>query len=451
MESLYVRNRAQALSLDAIRRYRQTGVLVVRDYFQRSELQDLAAACTTAVRARGANAFPALDPEHTNKLQFDTQMRPVATQTFDERSLPAEMKRQAEKRDRDREIEVRVANTKLVVRNAKQTDILFRKLMRLRNRHLGMYNMRDIVSREVDIDKDVTADKLKKIKSNISFEDGQRAYDMYRKSGNMELDIRRRIHYNEMMEFIHNMSKNWISLWPNCKSLKQQLLAKSGVGERLGETAAALSGEVVVRLFSDSAQELLPLNNGTPFYVAATGTGFQHPSALTAIIGLPQDESAASTKYSHLPMERKIVVLPGSHHVMQQLTKDGKNMDRLQTSSMFDVGGNMRVIPQLSHLPLVELTIEPSSVAFVNLFTFVAMPPTMTGPMSSPYVQPMSREMNALSYYSLTLMPDRCVFDGRRESWFSCDSHGPLFGCKRGDQLTDNTNFPVLHRALDIE
>ncbi|KEG10061.1 putative 40S ribosomal protein S8 [Trypanosoma grayi] len=146
-----------------------------------------------------------------------------------------------------------------------------------------------------------------------------------------------------------------------------------------------------------------------------------------------------------------LLFIPGSHHVMREFTCDGSDMSRFRAGGVFDVGRAIRGIAPLRELPVVQLQpLEPGSVLFINHYTLSAAQPTMCG-SAAHYVPPSTRTVNGPCQYAMTLMPDRCVFDGLRNSWASRDSHGPLHAYEAGQPLVDDAVFPILHRALDVE
>lgn len=231
------------------------------------------------------------------------------------------------------------------------------------------------------------------------------------------------------------------------------LTADGVVGHRVGAAAGHLSGEVILRVYGDSAVQDAPLMNAVPLGFSGLGLNFAHPQALSAQLALAaSDNSSGDTSTLNKATLATQVLVPGSHHVLRQLSRDGREMDRFVTGGIFDVGSVVRRLPELRHLPLVEVPpLAPGAALFFNHYLLVGWQPTLHGAAQQAATTVASSPVGQVSTYALTLMPDRCVFDGQRNSWASRDTHGPLYTYKAGDMLTDDAKFPVIHRALDIE
>lgn len=457
-----VRGFREALAPAAVRAYRHYGLLLVEDFLDAAQVRALTAACTAAVHQRGDRVFPGIDPQHQSgattalNAQLSPMQRPAppgplassASLGFGDVPLPPEMEREVAAVERERRLDTQVCKVHLTLKNQRAVDRVYKQLSRARTRYNRLKRVRQYVTAEEEASGDMSDERIREVQGRYTFEDFQQSFQHYRDSGLLERELRHDHHINDAMAFMQDWPRMWCHVWPTAPDLQALAASVAGaVGRRVGEAAGHLAGEVVVRLYTDNITQATPLSNASPLTFTGAGVNFVHPHALSAQLGLagPPREGLATT-----------VVLPGSHHVVRRISLDGKELDRFQVDGVFDVGSMVRGVPEVSHLAAVELPpLAPGAALFLNNFVISGTLANLLGTgrdaAGSVASTPPTSPSSAAACYGMSLLPDRCVFDGRRNSWASRDSHGPLHAYERGQLLTDDAVFPVLHRALDIE
>ncbi|CCW66858.1 unnamed protein product [Phytomonas sp. Hart1] len=398
-----VKNGRELLTSAAIKVYRQHGFILAESFFSEKTTHELSMAVRGAVIKRGMNPFPAVDPQNNMKVKLDHKMQPRIHPLEPQSGIPTQSETEMNpKAPREGTSEVRKDKN----RAQQRVDRAFRRICRL-NYHsvkAGLQALRGRAVKPID----------------------------------------------EALDTVFNTSKYWCFLWEGSPALRGLLEPNEGekrAGDLLGEAAAALSGEVVIRLYSDGVYEAQPFINPTPFTFAGLNSPFQNPYALSAMIGLEDLDGAT---HAEAP---RMAVMPGSHRVLLSSSAGGVDLEHFRVfSKIFDMGFLPRQTPELQGLPVIQLpALRPGGVLFLHNFTLHAMLPVMEGKATFPYIPPAARGPRNPFLYNLLLMPDRCKFDGERNSWASRDSHGPLYTYQKGQPLTDDRQFPILHRALDIE
>ncbi|KAG5483414.1 hypothetical protein CUR178_07735 [Leishmania enriettii] len=449
----------------AVRAYRHYGFLVVESFLPASLAHQLTATCNAAVQQRGDNIFPGLDAQHRQgaTAAFDSKLNPLqapggaadtgatplpASSTsleFDNAPLPPDPQKELETSERDRHVATRAKKLRVTLKNQRAVERAYRRLTKARKRYSACRRLPEYVNPEEGMTGGITGDCSRELPPSNTYEDFQPSIQHYGDSGFMEKAVRGDHHIDDAMTFMQGWPRTWCWLWYTSPELKALAVSATGaVGQLVGEAAGYLAGEVVLRVYSDSATEATPLSNATPLGFTGCATNFAHPHALSAQLGLEQPNSIHSGAAT--------VILPGSHHVVRSLSLDGTELDRFHHDSVFDTGSMVRGLPEVSHLPVIGLPpLAPGAALFFNNYLIMGTQAnlfgaaqTAVGPVAT---GPVAHAMN----YALSLIPDRCVFDGRLNSWASRDSHGPLYSYKRGQLLTDDAVFPVIHRALDIE
>ncbi|KAH9600183.1 hypothetical protein LSM04_006404 [Trypanosoma melophagium] len=450
--TLYVDGRAALLSPAAIRTYRQSGLLVARRLLAPHITAALTAACRTAAAARGPRVFPAIDDEHDGRVEFNAHMAARPTANLAAQTPPPEVQERLRRQDEAQALERHYRKVMLKCKNMREVDRVYAKLAAQREQYMKFKDVKNFATEEEERTGRISDRRIREIGDKYKYDDVKKSFEAYRDSGKMELEVRRDYHLDRALEHLQNWSKCWCRVWPESTPLQQLLLQPQQeqetecgeLGRVIGEAAAALSGGIVIRLFDDAIHDAHNFLNCTPFHFVGNSTNFRSLTSLTVLIGLECEKTTGAA----VP---QTLVIPGSHHAMREFTQDGKDFSRFRAGGVFDMGRAIRQIEGLRELPVVQLEpLEPGSVLFINHYTLNALQPTMCG-SAAPYVPPSVRAVNGPYQYAMTLMPHRCVFDGVRNSWASRDTHGPLHSCKAGDPLTNDTLFPVLHRALDVE
>ncbi|CAM45577.1 conserved hypothetical protein [Leishmania braziliensis MHOM/BR/75/M2904] len=461
----------EVFSPDSVRAYRHYGFLVVESFLPPSLAHQLTTTCNTAVRQRGDNIFPGLDAQHrqgatvslASKLSplqtpggaADTGTKPLDPATpllasstslgFGNAPLPPDLQKELETAERDRHVETRLKKVRITLKGQRAVDRAYRRLTKARARYNAYRRIREYVTPEEEMAGDMSEERIQELQSKYTYEDFQRSFQHYRDSGLMEKEIRRDNHINDAMTFMQDWPRTWCWLWHTSPKLKALAVSAEGaVAQLVGEAAGCLAGEVVLRVYSDNATEATSLSNAAPLGFAGAATNFAHPHALCAQLGLEQPNSTHSGATT--------VVVPGSHHVVRRISLDGRELDRFQSSGIFDVGSMVRGLPEVSHLPVIALPpLSPGAALFFNNYLLMGTQENLFGAAQNVTGTVGTGPVAHVINYALSLIPDRCVFDGKANSWASRDSHGPLYSYKRGQLLTDDAVFPVIHRALDIE
>lgn len=435
---LYVDGLSGLLSPAGIRTYRQAGLVVARGLLPEKLVEALTSTCSSIALTRGKCVFPGIDEAHSGKVEFDGRAVPQPTANLGAQEPPPEIQKQLRQQDEARSIERRYEKVLLKCRNQRQVERVYARLAAQRERYMKFKQVRNVVSPEEELSGRTSNRRMREIGESYEYEDLKSSFETYRDSGKMEMEVRRDYHVDRAMEHLQNWSKCWCRVWPESKEL-QELLLRGELGSIVGQAAAALAGEIVIRLFDDAIHDYQRFLNSTPFHFTGSSTNFRNVNGMTVSVGLTAHDDV------------RTFVIPGSHHVMREFTNDGNDFSRFCATGVFDTGRAIRGIEPLSELPVFQLQpLEPGSVLFMNHYTISGAQPTMCGPAAD-YVPPAAAPVNGVYQYSLILMPGRCLFDGLRNSWASRDSHGPLYNYKAGQPLIDDAVFPVLHRALDVE
>lgn len=443
----------------AVSRFRQDGVIIVDNFIGEPMLQNLSRACASAAQQRGTQVFPAFDPEHSGALQFDMKVKPRATAKLSELPPPEDLKKVMQDNDAKRALDRHVRRIDLQCKNQRKVDRLYRQLTKRRNRFHQQKQIPTVITEEEELSGDISEERMKEIEQQFSYEQVKRSFEQYRDDGRMELEIRRENHIDDTLQFLENWGRYWIGFWCGLPSD-----VRSTVGSTVGQAATSLGGEVAVRLYSDTLQEFFPFTNGMPFHCVAPGLNFCHPNAMTACLRLAPTSTGgrhegagdhaenADGKEEEEEVWTRQVVVPGSHRAILSITRDGKDFTGLPNHQVLDAGYLMRHTPALRGLPVVEVPrLPPGSALLLSAYLVQAFLPTLVGRTTVPYQFPTRRLSRSPHFYQLAIMPDRCTFDGQRNSWFSKDTHGPLYAYQKGDALVDDSVFPMLYRALDVE
>lgn len=442
------------LSSTAVRLYRHYGVLLIENYLTPEQVQQLKKTCSSATRQRGPKVFPDIDAEHQHgtatRLKTEVREKQAPSPSPSPLSigagpLPPDVAAAAAEVDRLGKYEKRVQKLHLTLRNRRQVEKAFRRVTQMRDRYSMARQIETYSTAEEEASGVLTDKRIAEVQAKYSYEDVKRSFHRYRDSGHLEKDIRRDHHINEALLYMQNWPRSWCWLSASSPSLAALVAAeKSPIGSLIGDAAGQLSGEVVLRFYSDNAAQSSSFSNATPFGFAAIGTNVAHPNAMSVVIGLEEAPRGGGSGASY-------AILPGSHHVVLQLTDGGRELDRCITGAVFDAGKMICSMPELGHLPMVEVPpLSPGSAMFLNDYTMMATLPNLTGVVSG-RIGSVADASASPSTYSMSLIPDRCAFDGRRNSWASRDTHGPLHRYQQGQLLIDDSVFPVLHRALDVE
>lgn len=426
----------------AVHHFRQKGILLVDNFLPPRLVQQLSTACTTAFKARGPQVFPARDPEHDGSIQFDMQCKPKASANLSDLPPPEDMKKVLKDNDAKKALDYHVRKVDLKCKNQRKVDLLYRKLVKRRNHYHRFKSIPTVITEREELSGEISDSRIEEIKNKFSYDTVKSGFEKYRDDGKLELEIRRDNYIDETLQYLENWGRFAMGFWPTLPSdIRKELSAL------IGEATTSLNGEVCARLFSDTLQEHVSFTNGTPFHCCATGLNFKHPSTVT--VALQLEGKYGQTKKD---VRTRQVVVPGSHRALLELTDDGLNFSSLPVHQVLDTGYLMRHTPAIRDLPIVEVPpLPPGSALIMNAFVVQAHLPALTGATWFPFTFPTRCPIGDADVYQLTVMPDRCRFDGQRNSWFSKDTHGPLYHLKEGDFLTDSKHFPVLYRALDIE
>nr|CCC95065.1 unnamed protein product [Trypanosoma congolense IL3000] len=438
LHQLYVDGLAGLLSPAGVRTYRQAGLVIARNLLPGDLVASLASACTDVAKARGNRVFPGIDEAHSGRIHFEARETPRPTANLGAQEAPPEIQRRLRQQDESQKIERRYERVMLKCRNQRQVDRVYARLVAQRERYMKFKDVKNFATPEEELSGDASYRRMREIGNSYTYEDLKSSFEKYRDSGKMEMEIRRDYHIDRALEHIQNWSKCWCRVWPESETL-QKLLFHGDLGAVIGQAAAALSGEIVVRLYDDTVHDYQRFLNSTPFHFLGSSVNFRSLSSMTVSVGLSLHD------------DMRNVVIPGSHHVVREFTDDGRDFSQFHSAGVFDVGRAIRDIEPLNELPVFQLLpLEPGSVLFLNHYTLSAVQPTMCGPAAH-YTPPTSSPVNSVYQYSMVLMPGRCLFDGLRNSWTSRDTHGPLHGYEAGQPLTDDSLFPVLHKVLDVE
>ncbi|KPA76560.1 hypothetical protein ABB37_07847 [Leptomonas pyrrhocoris] len=454
----------------AVRAYRHYGFVLVENFLPLDSLRQLSSLCNDVARRRGEAVFPGIDPEHQRGASFGFRAtaqptpQPGAAETaasqspsarvttelgFGSGPIPADLEQKAAKADRQRTFDSRTVKVHVKLKNQRAVDRAFSRLTRMRNLYNTYRDIHQHVGREEELSGELSEERISEVRDKVTYDDLRKSFRTYRDSGKLEAELRRDHHVNEVMRFMQNWPRTWCLLSQSSPELKALALSMEGaVGKRVGEAAGQLSGEVLLRVYIDSAVQDSPLTNAMPLGFAGLGTNFAHPQALSVQLGLAAPASATTTGAATATQ----AVMPGSHHVIRRIAHDGRELGRFLSGGIFDHGSVVRHLPELAHLPVAEVPpLAPGAALFLNNYVVTGMQPTLEGAAQQAARTVAMTPFAQVTNYTLALMPDRCVFDGQRNSWVSRDTHGPLYTCKAGDLLTDNAKFPVIHRALDIE
>ncbi|KAK7197838.1 hypothetical protein NESM_000737200 [Novymonas esmeraldas] len=479
-----VREFSDVFSPAAVRAYRHHGFLVVERFLPAAATRALTAACNAAVRQRGSEIFPGMDEQHrlgaTTKLhatmnplpnpaaaatvaEGEAAASPLASSTnlgFGDVPLPSDLQAELETAERNRTVDSRVQKMHFTLKNQRAVDRAYRRLSAARARYNRYRRVRAHVTAEEEMAGDLSDERIRELQAKYTYEDFQSSFRHYRDSGLLEKEIRRDHHINDAMAFMQGWPRVWCWLWHTSPELRSMAASASGaVGKLVGEAAGHLAGEVVLRVYSDSVGEATWLSNAAPLSFTGAGTNFHHPHALGAQLQLElptptsgTEGGGGSPRADGGAAPAATVLIAGSHHVVRRVSLEGAEMDRFQTGGIFDVGAMVRALPEMHHLPVVELpALPPGAVLFFNNYLVMGTQANLHGAARDSSATAATSPVTHATNFTLSLIPDRCAFDGQRNSWASRDSHGPLYSYQRGQLLTDDAVFPVIHRAVDIE
>lgn len=452
--------------LEAALRFRQDGVVIVEDFLPMSILHPLSERCAVVARARGRQVFPAVDPEHNGCLQFDMQVKPKATAKLGDLPPPEDLKRVIQDNDTKKALDRHVRKVELKCKTQRKVDRLYRQLVKQRNRWHHRKQIPTVLTEKEELSGEISNERVEEIKKQFTYEQVKSSFEKYRDDGKMELEIRRENHIDDTLQFLENWGRFWIGCWSHLPSSLREKIS-----EPVGKAVASLCGEVAIRLYIDTLQEFVPFTNGVPFHCSASGLNFSHPSTVNLLIRLnhvnQDSKSSSETSKKNEKTDEgsnicetggddvwtRQVVVPGSHQVIFDITNKGRDFTSFQQQHVLDAGYLMRSIPELSGLPITEIPrLPPGCAVIMSAYLVNASLPTLEGPLPlTPFCFPTQQSSKHPDFYQLTLMPDHCRFDGLRNSWFSKDTHGPLYHYEKGQALTDDINFPLLYRALDIQ
>ena len=283
-------------------------------------------------------------------------------------------------------------------------------------------------------------------------EQAQKAFDDYQQSGKLEKDIRKGSHLDDALAHVKNCAKSWSHVAATNKAVRDALFA-GGVGSLniasiLGDASAQLTSTMTVRLYTDVLVQRSPLCNGTPFHLDASGINYRDPRGMQATLCLPSKSSSTSIFGTDGGGDEDsgFVVLPGSHHVIDELTSGCRDLTSFVRPAAWDIGETIRPFPELTAIqPRFIGALKPGSILFLNNMLVYANKASFALPNKTS----SSSMDDGLLTYSLSIMPDGVAFDGCRNTWMSKDSHGPLFKMEAGESLRDDTQFPVLYSELD--
>ena len=253
-------------------------------------------------------------------------------------------------------------------------------------------------------------------------------YEEYLKSDQFMHSARKKSRFDDVAGFYDRMANNWYHLWYQDHQL-ERLYRESVYGRQIGRLAAEFGGFLCTRLYQDQVTQKIPWGNGQALHCSSPYLDFVDSRAVQATVLLPGSSLTAESGGGHY-------VLPGSHHVISQISSNGIDMSLFQSMpSAWDTGEWARTVKELGDIEPVIVDLKPGQL-LMNSSSLVYGMFQNLGPE-----QPMMHT----SY----LMPDGAVYSGARLSWMSQSVKGPLHLHEAGEVLRDDALFPVLYSALD--
>ncbi|EPY39282.1 hypothetical protein AGDE_04646 [Angomonas deanei] len=389
-----------------------------------------------------------MDDKYKRNVQFDAKLTAKNSSVdFKEAPLPEALQQRVEEMDRKKEYDVIVRKLEMKFDKQHQIDRAHRRLKRVIKKYQRIKNVSPLQEELERVEENLrsTEDVFRAIQRKNRYEVTKRAYEEYRDSGKLEKQVRAENNVDDAMEFTQNWGKTWCLCATDDTQLAQVVIGdrQHSIGAAVGEVAAALTGEAVVRLFLDTVFESSSFLNAAPVAAACSGLQYDSTHSLSVSVALDQPRDSPPGCGSYL--------FPGSHHTILNYTKEGKELDRLQVDSVFDIGRAVRGLPLPHGGPVLVPPLPPGAALITHHYLLVGGPPQLRG-SAHHYLPPVSLPgPRRPSLYTLTLVPDRSAYDGRAGSWLVEDTHGPLHGMKKGELLVEERKFPVLYRALDIE
>ena len=148
-----------------------------------------------------------------------------------------------------------------------------------------------------------------------SFDAAEREINFMAESENFQRQLRRVSHGEDIERFFLNADNSVAHLYA-ARGFRGRY-ACGGVGAVVGRLAAELGGCLRVRLHSDLLQQRHALANALPLHIDAAGVNFTDGSGVTAQVLLPRARACA-------PHTSARVVVPGSHRLVRECTRNGE-------------------------------------------------------------------------------------------------------------------------------
>lgn len=443
------------LLTEMVQRYRRAGFLLLTPedrgaLFADSTLGELHKACCEVIVRRGDKLVPKQDENMKQRLEMSSKLvnAPSAGQACDA-AAGSEYKVKP-----DAKLKKRPMRMRMKLRNQSEVDKAYDRVTAVRRMaaqdgKISAATVKILEDAEKKLERNETteAEVMKSFSSSSATSD----FEAYRASGKLDRDIRKQQHLDDVFRFAENTVQSWNRTWVDAEALRQLLVG--AVGAPLGELCGSLSGSVVMRLYDDSVLRLPLMSNCPPVHFHGAFTNFRDPRGLDVLVALPFQQTR------HPPAS--VVVYPGSHHAIAQLTSEGSDVAAFQKTSLWDIGEAIRSFPALLQTAEPEvLVLEPGSVLIANNLLLRSCLPTMEGLMGE-HTSLAPRQLQEPEHsshiddcpllYMVQLMPDGAVFDGSRLSWMSKDTHGPLHPYRKGDPIRNNVEFPIIHNDLGVE
>ncbi len=205
----------------------------------------------------------------------------------------------------------------------------------------------------------------------------------------------------------------------------------------MAEAAAQLLGTLAVRMYSDCLSVRRPLIGWTPMSVDPRA---EHRS-VSIVIPLMVAEPGAPF----------LQVLAGSHHAVGAAMSAGKivSIDASPFSSLPFTA----VLPGLvdEHESCLIPCPAPGSCLFLHNHLARSMHPLMTDAAVRPGTVPSVFEGTAVTYFTLSIIPDGMVHDGASRGWLTDNPQGPMHGMQKGAMVNCPVRFPLLYAAEGLE
>ncbi|CUG88777.1 Hypothetical protein, putative [Bodo saltans] len=444
---------------DLAQQYRRSGYLFISSVdrtsglFNDNVLGDLQRACCDTIAQRGAMQVPKQD-DH-NKQRMETKSSIVPPPPGDAAAATSGYSSAAATVGGDYRVEAgaklkkKTIRMKLKLRNQEEVDKAYDQVTAARklaakegSAGASLSTTLDAAEKKLERGEISEAEVMKSFDAKAASE----TFQAYQASGRLDSDIRKQNHLDDVYRYVENTVQSWNRTWPSSPGLQALLLGrrrekKNGkedtslssslsspqegstrgnapLGDPLGELCGYLAGSMVARLYDDSILRLPMLSNSLPVHFHGAFTSFRDPRGLDALIALPYQ----TTKHS----PASVVVYPGSHHVLADLTSKGEDIAQFQKTSLWDIGDAVRPYGVLTRSAQpVMLKMEPGSVLIANNLLLRSCMPTMDGVIdastswASPAQlgDPANRGLVDLCplLYMVQFMPDGATFDGARD------------------------------------